>query len=199
MPTQGFTRSAFVRRGAGGGLALAVAATPLALLPADAAAAPSDGDLASLRLLVAAELLAVDFSVRAANALPPRPARAFRRILLDEEQHLGQIGDLLRAAGQTPLTGGDVDFTYAKRTFTSAGAILREATRIEALLVGAYIGALAAMTAPELRLPLAQIAANEAQHASTVAHWRGGPLIGAAMAPALSIDAVSTALDGYES
>ena len=36
-------------------------------------------------------------------------------------------------------------------------------------------------------------------HASAVAHWRGGPLIGPALPPALSIDAVSTALDGYES
>jgi hypothetical protein len=199
MPTQGLTRAALMRRGAGGGLALAVATTPLALLPSAAQAAPTDGDLAYLRLLVGAELLAVDFSVRAQGKLPPRPARAFTRIVSDEKRHLGQLGDLLTAAGQTPATGGDIDFTYPAKTFSSAAAILRQATRIEALLVGAYIGALASVAAPELRLPLAQIAANEAQHASTVAHWRGGPLIGPALAPALSIDAVSTALDGYES
>jgi hypothetical protein len=199
MPTHGLTRAALVRRGAGGGLALAVAATPFALLPSPAQAAPTDGDLTYLRLLVGAELLAVDFSVRAQRELPPRAAHAFERIVADEKRHLVRLGDLLTAAGQTPATGGDIDFTYSAKTFESGGAILREATRIETLLLGAYVGAVASVTTPELRLPLAQIAANEAQHASTVAHWRGGPLIGPALAPALSIDAVSTALDGYES
>jgi Ferritin-like domain len=199
MPTQGLTRAALVRRGAGGGLALAVATTPLALLPAAAQGASGDGDLAYLRLLLGAELLAVDFSGQAQRKLPPRPARAFARIVQDEKRHLARLGDLLAAAGQTPATGGDIDFTYPAKTFSSAAAILRQGTRIEALLVGAYIGALASVTTPELRLPLAQIAANEAQHASTVAHWRGGAMIGPALAPALSIDAASTALDGYES
>jgi hypothetical protein len=199
MPTQGLTRAAVLRRGAGGGLAAAIAASPLALLPAAAQAAPSDGDLAYLRVLLAAELLAVDFALQARLHLPPRPAQAYGRILEDEKRHARTIGDLLVAAGQTPITGGDIDFGYPAKTFSSAGAILREGTRIEALLVGAYIGALASVSAPELRLPLAQIVANEAQHAGTVAHWRGGPTIGPALMPALSIDAVSTALDGYES
>src|SRR6058998_1220307 len=104
MPTQTLTRAALVRRGAGGGLALAVATTPLALLPSVAAAAPPDGDLAYLRLLLAAELLAVDFSRQALHELPPRPAQAYRRILLDEKQHAAQLGKLLTAAGQTALT-----------------------------------------------------------------------------------------------
>ena len=199
MPTQGLTRAALLRRGAGGGLVVAFAATPLALLPGTAQAAPSDSDLAYLRLLIGAELLAVDFATRAAASTRSHERVAFRRILKDEKQHLAELSDVLTAAGQTPATAGDIDFAYPARTFVSTGAILRQATAIEALMVGAYIGALASVSAPDLRLSLAQIAANEAQHASAVAHWRGGPVIGPALAPALSVDAVSTALDRYES
>jgi rubrerythrin len=176
-----------------------MAVSPLALLVPAAQAAPTDGDLAYLRLLVGAELLGIDFSTRALRELPPRAQVPFRRIVQDERRHLDTLSIQLSNAGQTPATAGDIDFSYPKKTFESPGAILRQATAIEALMVGAYIGALAGVTAPELRLPLAQIAANEAQHASAVAHWRGGPVIGAALAPALSIDAVSTALDRYES
>ena len=199
MPTQGLTRAAVLRRGAGGGLAVAIAASPLALLPSAAQAAPTDADLAYLRLLVAAELLAIDFSTQAQGELPLRVKHEFRRILQDEKRHLDSLSVLLTNAGQVPATAGDIDFTYPAKTFASTGSTLRQATAIEALLVGAYIGALASVTAPDLRLPLAQIAANEAQHASAVAHWRGGPVIGAALPPGLSIDAVSTALDRYES
>ncbi len=199
MPMQGLTRAAVLRRGAGGGLAAAIAASPLALLVPAAEAATPDGDLAYLRLLVGAELLAVDFSTQAQAELPSRAKHVFKRILEDEKRHLDSLSGLLTNAGQVPATADDVDFTYPAKTFTSDGATLRQATAIEALLIGAYIGALASVTTPELRLPLAQIAANEAQHASAVAHWRGGPVIGPALAPALSIDAVSTALDRYES
>jgi hypothetical protein len=52
---------------------------------------------------------------------------------------------------------------------------------------------------PEIRLPLGQIAANEAQHLSTLAAPLGRPTIGHAFAPSYSIDDVSTALDRYES
>ena len=188
-----------LRRGAGGGLAAAIAASPLALLAPTAAAAPPDGDLAYLRLLVGAELLAIDFSSRAQAKLPPRVKGDFKRILEDEQRHLDSLSVQLSNAGQDPATAGDIDFSYPKKTFASTGDILRHATAIEALMVGAYIGALASITTPELRLPIAQIAVNEAQHASAVAHWRGGPVIGAALAPALSMDAVSTALDRYDS
>jgi rubrerythrin len=199
MPTQGLTRAAVLRRGAGGGLAAAIAASPLSLFVPSAGAAPPDGDLAYLRLLVGAELLAIDFSTQAQAELPSRVKHEFKRILEDEKGHLDSLSVLLTNAGQVPATADDVDFTYPAKTFASAGTTLRQATAIEALMVGAYIGALASVTTPELRLPLAQIAANEAQHASAVAHWRGGPVIGAALAPALSIEAVSTALDRYES
>ena len=50
-----------------------------------------------------------------------------------------------------------------------------------------------------MRLPIGQIAANEAQHASALAALGGRPAIGKAFAPALPIGAVSDALDEFES
>ena len=55
------------------------------------------------------------------------------------------------------------------------------------------------MQTPRLRLPLGQIAANEAQQVGALAQLLGRPLIGGAFAAALQIDAVSAALDEFES
>ena len=67
------------------------------------------------------------------------------------------------------------------------------------LALGAYLGALEQVQTPAIRLPLAQISANEAQQQSALAHVLGRGAIGSAFAAALPIDVVSAALDGYES
>ena len=66
-------------------------------------------------------------------------------------------------------------------------------------VLGAYVGALENVQTPQLRLPIGQIAANEAQHQGALAALRGKPVIGKAFAPALQIGAVTAALDDYES
>ena len=50
-----------------------------------------------------------------------------------------------------------------------------------------------------LRLPIGQIAANEAQHLGALEALEGRSVIGKAFAPALQIGSVSDALDEYES
>jgi hypothetical protein len=67
------------------------------------------------------------------------------------------------------------------------------------MTLGAYLGALENVQVPRLRLPLAQIAANEAQQLSALAPALGRPTIGRAFAAALPIDTVSASLDRYES
>ena len=67
------------------------------------------------------------------------------------------------------------------------------------LALGAYLGAIENVQTPAARLALAQIAANEAQQLSALGPVAGRPTIGKAFAAALSIDAVSAALDEYES
>ena len=178
----------------GTGLAALADAAPAATIP--------DGDLAYLRLLIATELLAVDFQGRAlaSGKLRRNSARSvFRCMRADERAHYSHLGNLLIAAGQTPATAADIDFTYPKGSFRSQASITKLAARLEHLMVGAYVGAVENVETPELRLPIGQIAANEAQHASALAGLGGCAAIGKAFAPALQMAAVSNALDEFES
>jgi hypothetical protein len=202
----GMNRAGFLRRGAVGGGALLVSASGLSTLGlpdvTDASAAtPSDGDLAYLRLLVAAELLAVDFQGRALKSRKLRPAAhsLFLRIKSDEQKHYAQLATLLTDAGQTPATADDIDFTYPKGTFRTQASITRLAGRLEHLMVGAYLGAVENVETPELRLPIGQIAANHAQHQGALAALHGQSVVGKPFAPALQMGAVSDALDEFES
>ena len=196
------SRGALLRRGAVGGGALLVSASGLAAVaPLARADTPPDADLAYLRLLIAAELLAVDFQSRALTSgkLRREAHSLFRRIRSDESDHYKHLASLLTAAGQTPATAGDINFAYPKGSFHSQASILTLAGRLERLMVGAYVGAVENVETSSLRLPIGQIAANEAQHQSALAGLHGRPVVGKAFAPALDIGAVSNALDAFES
>lgn len=199
----GINRADLLRRGAvGGGVLLASASGLAAVAPIASADTLPDADLAYLRLLIAAELLALDFATRALRGgkLRRNGAHAlFRRIRADENAHYTQLANLLTAAGQTPATPGDIDFSYPKGSFRSQASILRLAGRLERLMVGAYVGAIENVETPELRLPIGQIAANEAQHQGAVVALAGGSVVGKTFAPALQMGAVSDALDDFES
>lgn len=164
------------------------------------AAAPPDGDLAFLRLLVGVELLAADFQQRARSGkLSPAAAAVVRQLARDDAAHYAGLAALLAGAGVTAATAGDIDFSYPAGSFGSQHATLALGAQLATLALGAYLGAVAQVETPQLRLPLGQIAANEAQHVSAFAQLLGRPLVGHAFAPALSIGAVSTQLDRYES
>jgi rubrerythrin len=162
---------------------------------------PPDGDLAYLRLLIAAELLAVDFQTKALGSGKLRHAAhtLIRQVRSDERAHYTSLAALLTAAGGTPATSDDIDFTYPKGSFRSQAAVLKLAGRLERLMVGAYVGAVETVETSALRLPIGQIAANEAQHASALAGLRGESVVGKAFAPAMQMGAVSDALDEFES
>jgi rubrerythrin len=192
-----------LRRSAFGGGALLVSATGLSGL-ADVASAATlpDGDLAYLRLLVAAELLALDFQTSALASGKLRhdgSAAVVRRMRADERAHYTKLANLMAAAGQTPTTAGDINFAYPRASFRSQASTLRLAGRLEHVLLGAYVGAIENVETPELRLPIGQIAANEAQHAGALAALVGRSAIGKAFAPSLSMASVSDALDEFES
>lgn len=199
----GLSRAAFLRRGAvGGGALLAAAAGLPGLTDVASAATPPDADLAYLRLLIAAELLGLDFQTQAlaSGKLRHHGASALvRRIRADERAHYQALADLLTAAGQTPATAGDIDFTYPQGSFRSQASILKLAERLERLMLGAYLGAIENVASPQLRLPIGQIAANEAQHAGALAALAGGPAIGKPFAQSLPMAAASNALDHFES
>ena len=193
-----FGRAALLRYGA----ALVAAGGTATLLPAAAGAASiPDNDLAYLRLLIGVELLAADFQTQAlaSGKLAGRAQSVLKQTLADENAHGAGLAQLVTAAGQVPATADDIDFSYPHGAFSSQVAILKLAWSLESLSVGAYLGAVENVQTSQLRLPIGQIAANEAQHVSALAGLVGRPAIGHAFAPSLSIGAVSAALDGYES
>jgi NAD(P)-dependent dehydrogenase (short-subunit alcohol dehydrogenase family) len=196
MPMQMLDRATLVRRGAG----LLAGGAALGLAPAAFAAVP-DEDLAYVRLLIGVELLEVDFQARAlaSSRLDPQTGRLLRTIATQEKAHLTGLSVLVTNAGQVPATADDVDFAYPKGTFASAAKIQRLADTIETLALGAYLGAVENVQTAAWRLPLGQIAATESRHVGALAAAAGKPVLGRAFAPSLQIDAVSAALDVYES
>jgi hypothetical protein len=193
-----YDRAALLRRGV-----LAVAAgAGFAAFPAVAAAdSIPDGDVAYLRLLLGAELLKGDFQTRAlaAKKLDTAPRAVLRRIRSDDAAHYAALSALMNEAAQQPTTAADIDFSYPAGTFASRSSIVKLAEQLGTIALGAYLGALENVQTPQLRLPLAQIAANEAQQLSALASAVGRPAIGRPFASALPIDVVSASLDRYES
>jgi hypothetical protein len=172
-----------------------------AFAPSAFAAAPPAGDLAYLRLLIAAELLGVDFYTQAlaqgdvTRAYGPR----VRRILADESEHYTLLAALMTAAGQTPATSDDIDFSYPGGVLLGPAAALRFANELERMLVGSYIDALENVQTPAYRQTMAQILANEARHQGALAGLQGAPPIGKTLATQVSMAAMSDFLDIYES
>lgn len=200
--TARLSRDQLLRRGAVGGGALVLSGSAVASLAGRAAAATvPDTDLAYLRLLIGAELLAADFQAQALarGKLSRSSAAVFRKMATDEKAHYEGLAQLLTAAGQTPATQDDIDFSYPSGSFASEASILRLAAEIETLVLGTYLGSIEGIQTAELRQPIGQIAANESQHVGAVAALVGRAVIGRAFGPSLQIDAASAALDRFES
>jgi hypothetical protein len=191
-------RARLLRRG--GAFLVGGTALGLGLAPASAAGVP-DEDLAYARLLIGVELLAIDFQTQAiaSGKLEQAAQRVLTKIRGQEKAHLTGLSVLVTGAGQVPATADDIDFAYPKGTFADAAKLAELARTIEALALGAYLGAVENVQTPAWRLPIGQIAASEAQHVSALAGAAGRQTLGRAFAPSLQIDAVSAALDGYES
>jgi len=190
-------RAGLVRTGVGSGAAL----LGLGVWAERAAAAVPDVDLSYLRLLVATELLKADFATQAAagGKLGAQTAGIVRRMHTADNAHYTGLAALMNDAGQPPATAGDIDFSYPRGSFASARSTTTLAWKLTSLALGAYLGALEQMQTPSIRLPLAQIAANEAQQHGALSPLVGRQAIGSAFAAALPIEVVSAALDAYES
>jgi Ferritin-like domain len=178
--------------------ATVVAASAFGGLAARASAAVPDGDLAYARLLVALELLSLDFYARAIGA-GGQSQLELRRARAAERRHYDAAAAVLIEAGQTPATAQDIDFSYPRGSFTSSVAIARLGVRLESLSLGAYLGAVRSLQTPLYREHAARAAASEAQHLSVFADAVGGRRLGPPLPAVLSIDRVSDALDAYTS
>jgi rubrerythrin len=192
-------RGEFLSRG--GALVLGASGLGVFAPAALAGTTPPDGDLAYLRLLIAGELLAVDFYGQAfEHGDLRRPcAPVAHRIRADEREHYKLLAAQLTAAGQTPATAGDIDFSYPARTFASRRSVLSFAKELERVLTGAYIDAVEHVQTPGYRETMARIIASEAQHHGAIAALEGEPVIGRRLPSPFRMDAMSNFLGNYES
>jgi len=202
MTAPGLSRTELLSRGATGGLVLAAAGTAAGLT---ARAAKADGmpdaDLAFLRLLASVELLAADFYGKALEAQPfgARGTKILRSALFNDGEHYASIAGYLTGAGQVPLTADEIDFSYPKDAFASAGSIARLAVELETVFLGAYLGAVNGLQTASLASPLARIAANQAQHLTAFNELLGHASFDLSFPASLTIDAASNELSAYTS
>jgi hypothetical protein len=178
---------------------LVVGGSAVGALAAPARAATSDNDLAYARLLVALELLTLDFYSQALRSGKVTSGLELRRARAAERQHYDHVAAVLTDVGQVPATAQDIDFSYPRGSFDSWPSIARLGVRLESLSMGAYLGAVRALQTPEFRNHAARAAASEAQHLSVFSGAIGGRRVGPPLPPTLPIDRVSDALDEYTS
>ena len=190
------SRATLLARG-GKVAATVVAAIGIRRAATRASAAVPDGDLAYARLLVALELLALDFYSRAIGAGGGRSSSCGARGRPRAALRRGRRGP--EDAGQVPATAQDIDFSYPRGSFGSRAAIARLGVRLESLLLGAYLGAVGSLQTPLYREHAARAAASEAQHLSVFTAEAGGRRLGPPLPAALAIDRVSDALDAFTS
>jgi hypothetical protein len=163
----------------------AAALVGLRAAPSALAAPPSDDDLAWVRAGLAGEALAASFYKRARHV--PR-----RRALSEQEGiHFAELADVLSAAGATPASVQDFQFTYPRGTFATRAATARVALRIETALVGLYLGGAANIMDADLRTRFARLAAAEARHQGLFEP------IGPVLPEALPLDRASALLDPF--
>lgn len=173
-------RAQLLTRGAKGGLVLAVggvaiaaaacgsdsstsAATTAATAASTTGAQPVD-DMAIAKLAATAELLAIDFYGKGiASGFFTADALAYMAAArMNEQDHYDALAKVLGSDAPTGLT-----FTYPGGTFASAKSIATTGTALETAFVGAYMGAISALSDNGLKKVAAQIGANEAQHLTT--------------------------------
>jgi hypothetical protein len=193
------SRAQFVARGLKGGVALVaggavLAAAAPALGGEDAEpGGPPEEDLAIVRLAASAELLAEAFYTR---AIDRRKLVKERRSYLvaarrNEREHYTALAAVLGAA--SPLAD-DFQFAFAAGTFETVPATAKVGVTLETALVGAYVGAVAALQTADYRNLASQIAASEAMHLSVLSEIWNGAAIGPAFPAGLSVEQATDAL-----
>jgi rubrerythrin len=196
------SRNRLLMRGVQGASCLALTGSIAGSFVRSASAATiPDADLAYARLLVGAELLALDFYTQAiaANQFGGDATKIMKRAFFNEQEHYAAVSEILTGAGQTPAGPADFDFAYPAKTFDSKGSIVKLAVELETTFVGAYLGAVDALQTSALKLPVARIAASEAQHLGAFTQLAGGDPVGISFPNTLTIDDVSSVLDTYTS
>jgi Ferritin-like domain len=188
--------------GAKGGAVVLAGGAVLGPLAKTAAADPIPStDLAYVRLLVGAELLAGDFYEQAiaASVATPTVAHYLERASFNEQEHYQSVAGIISGTGATPAAPADFDFTYPKGSFETEASIEQLALQIENLVLGTYLGAIGGIQTNFFKTGLAEIAACEAQHVSFFSSATGGKAFNLSFPPALTMEEASNAFDAFAS
>lgn len=183
------TRAAFLTRGARGGLALVAGGTVLGLVEGRALGAPrADTDIA--KLAATAELLAIDFYRRAlaSRRFSGSELGYMSAALGNEEAHYKALAGVLKSAAPKGLK-----FKYPNGSFASRKSIGKLGMALETAFVGAYMGAVTALSSNELKGVAAQIGANESRHLSVLTNIAAGRIVPAPALPKVLSAAQATA------
>jgi hypothetical protein len=172
-----------------------------ALAPTAAAAPLNDNDLAIARVLVAVELLGIDFYTQSTKAqkLSKQQQQRFLEALYNEQEHYQSVAAIISGAGQVPATALDIDMSYPNGTFDTSEAILKQGREIESIMLGCYLGAIAGFSDTNISAGLATIGASEAQHVGYFQElFTGKPFSLSFPGPPLGFDDATVALDKYQ-
>lgn len=200
-------RATFLATGVRGGAAVAIGGMTAGLVAGGAGASTrrADGaalvdlDLAIARQAVAAEILAIEFYTQAiaSKVFVNDDLKYLKRAMFNEQEHLKAVSDVLSGAGQTPSTGDDFTITFPKGSFGSRGSVANLGVTMETAFVGAYLGAVAALSDGDLKTTAARIAASESQHLSVFSGLAADRPVGLSFPVALDFETVSDFLDDY--
>ena len=183
------TRAAFLTRGARGGLALVAGGTVLGLVEGRALGA-SNADTDIAKLAATAELLAIDFYRRAiaSRRFSGSELGYMSAALGNEEAHYKALAGVLKSAAPKGLK-----FKYPNGSFASRKSIGKLGMALETAFVGAYMGAVTALSSNELKGVAAQIGANESRHLSVLTNIAAGRIVPAPALPKVLSAAQATA------
>jgi hypothetical protein len=183
------TRAGLIRGGT-------AAAFGLAFPSAASASAPTDDDLAVLRLAASVELVSTEYYERASRwrGFPP----AMRRLLLRaREIDLRHYRLLAAQIGSEAPHASDLDIAFPSSAFRRRTGVLGLGQIVERTLRGIYLHGAGVHTTPGLRAQAAELAASEAAHLTVLERLNGASGLGAVLPKALDPEQASAALAPY--
>ncbi len=151
--------------------------------------AVTDADIA--KLAATAELLAIDFYTHtiAARKFKGDEVDYLHDARANEHDHYDALAKVLGSASPKGLT-----FHYPKGTFSSRKATAKTGVALETAFVGAYLGAVTALSDNGLKGVAAQIATSESQHLSVFSDIAFEKAVGPSFPKALTAAQATKAL-----
>jgi hypothetical protein len=171
------TRAQFLSRGAQGGIALVAGSSLLAATTRTAlgAGGRATDDVAIAKLAATAELLAIDFYMRALDSQKITKVDEVGYLgaaLANEKAHYAALKGVLKSA-----TPAGVKFRYPAGAFASRKSIGQLGMALETAFVGAYMGAVTALKSNDLKGVAAEIGACESRHLSVLTNLGANAIV----------------------